>query len=162
MSIIFVVDIDGTICDSLSRINDIDKDHIGEANYWTPDKIKDFLSYENTIKDKVIVGAEKLFDIAKICSASVIFMTGRNEFAKEATRKWLTDVFKAPSEIPLIMRLKSQDGMSTAECKEQLFLQKIYNPDNIFIFFEDEERAIETLSKYGLVLKAPECWEVLR
>jgi len=161
MSVVFVVDIDGTICDSLSRVKEIAKLKSSGPDLWTDETMAEFLSEENLLKDKIMPGSEIIFKLAERCHASIVFLTGRNDYAREATRKWLTDVFKAPNTIPLIMRPYKQKGDFTADCKEGLFLKYLYSPASTFIFFEDEVETANRYSKYGLVLKSPDCWKAI-
>jgi len=163
MSVIFVIDIDGTTCDSLGRIAGVASD-IGSPDLWTDQTMKEFLSEENIMGDEVMPGSRVVFKLANICHASIIFLTGRNDYARDATRRWLTHIFRAPPDIPLIMRPYAQKSDYTAECKENLFLKHVYSlhPDATFIFFEDEDDTAARYAKYGLVLKSPECWKLLK
>ena len=48
-------------------------------------------------------------------------------------------------------------------CKEEVFLKsvsEVYRGAN-FLFFEDNKELLKIYSKYGLALKAPECWKVV-
>jgi acid phosphatase class B len=161
MTTVFVVDIDGTVCDSIQRIRDTVAVH-GPVETWTDEVVEEFLSDENILNDKVIPGSERLFELSEKCHAHIVFLTGRNDSKRESTRKWLTEVFKAPKHTPLLMRPYDSRGGWTADCKEQLFLTELYNKvANTFIFFEDEEDTIKRYKKYGLVLKSPECWKAI-
>jgi hypothetical protein len=163
MSVIFIIDIDGTICDSLGRITNV-ADDIESPDLWTDQTMKEFLSEENIMGDDIIPGSNLVFKLADICHASIIFLTGRNDYARHATRKWLTEIFRVPPDIPLIMRPYAEKGDYAAECKEKLFLKHVYSlhPDATFIFFEDEHDTAERYAKYGLVLKSPGCWNLLK
>jgi hypothetical protein len=159
---IFVCDIDGTLCNSTERMNNITKKYNATAK-WNNKCIKDFLDPEEIKKDKVLPGVENIFDLIKKFKAKLIFLTGRNERARKDTRKWLTENLNISNRVPLIMR-KYNDFNIPVKCKEKLFKKHILNKfeNAIFIFFEDEIENIEMYSKYGLVLKAPEVWDFLR
>ena len=162
MSVIFVVDIDGTVCDSRERMEEIIGKY-GEEEDWTQQTIDEFLTPGKLMMDKVMPGAEKLFDLAKLCRASIVFLTGRNECARQLTRKWLSEKLNAPDEIPLIMRPLHWKNGHTADCKEELFRLKVLanHPDSTFIFFDDHEDTAQKYAKHGLVLRSPACWECI-
>ena len=158
MSVIFVIDIDGTVCDSIGRVkeicknagktptNDIDTNiDLDLENIWTDEVMKEFLREENIMKDEVILGAEKILEIAHRCRATPFFLTGRNEYARKATRKWLSVKLGVPNNIPLIMRpYEMKDGYTT-DCKEQIFKEQLYSlggPHSTYIFFEDNPETV--------------------
>jgi len=161
MSTVFVIDIDGTICDSIDRVKEIWRIKENEPDAWTDDLMREFLSEENLMNDSIVPGSEIVLELAKKCNASPFFLTGRNDYAREPTRKWLTKIFKAPEETPLIMRPYDQKGVPTAQCKEGLFKKFLYSiyPNHTYIFFEDEDDTAKQYAKYGLVLRSPECWK---
>jgi acid phosphatase class B len=168
MTTVFIVDIDGTICNSMPRVQKICETYNADVydnldDIWTKDVMEDFLKEENIMSDKVIKGAENLFNLADRCNAVVRFLTGRSEYGRRATRKWLTKIYGASPHTPLIMRPKHMKGVPTPECKEQLFRELYYykKPEDTYIFFEDETETAKRYSRYGLVLKSPECWAVL-
>jgi hypothetical protein len=162
MGVVFVVDIDGTVCDSKERMAEIIAKY-GEEEDWSQQTIDEFLTPGKLMMDKVMPGAQKLFDIAKICQATVVFLTGRNECARLLTRKWLSTKLNVLDEIPIVMRPMGEKCGFTADCKEELFLTKVMPsyPNSTFIFFEDDKETILRYIKYGLVLKSPACWECI-
>lgn len=167
MSIIFVIDVDGTVCDSIPRVKEIcsrigmnENDNLDAI--WTDETMKEFLKEENIMGDTVVPGAEKIIEMANRYSARMFFLTGRNEYARSATRKWLNVKMGIPEQIPLIMRPTYMKNGYTADCKEQLFLEWLFHtedPQTTYIFFEDHKDTAKRYSQYGLVLKAPECWK---
>ncbi len=169
MSIIFVIDIDGTVCNSIPRVEAICsrvgmKDCHNLDAVWTDETMEEFLKEENIMSDEVIPGAEGILDLADKCHAIPFFLTGRNEYAREATRKWLTEKLKIPSNVPLLMRPSDMKNGYTADCKEQIFKEELYalgGPHATYIFFEDDVETAKRYAKYGLVLKAPECWQII-
>jgi hypothetical protein len=69
-----------------------------------------------------------------------------------------------PEDVTLLMRPPHMKNGYTADCKEQVFKEKLLlltGPRTTFIFFEDHDETARRYSKYGLVLKAPECWKVI-
>jgi hypothetical protein len=70
MNLIFVVDIDGTIADTMERVNEIDKKcKLSGENLWTDEHIDEFVKPENIKTDDVLTGAEILPDLARKCKA---------------------------------------------------------------------------------------------
>lgn len=169
MSVIFVIDIDGTVCNSIPRVEEICnrmgmKDCHNLDAVWTDETMEEFLKEENIMKDDVVPGAEKVLDLADKCHAHPFFLTGRNEYARLATRRWLSIRLGVTDDIPLLMRPYNMKNGYTADCKEQIFKENLYvlgGPHATYIFFEDDIETAKRYSKYGLVLKAPECWGVI-
>lgn len=161
--LIWVVDIDGTIADTRPRINAICKKFNVPENKWTEEQVREFTNPDLIKEDKIINGAEKLADLARICGAKLVFLTGRSEMARRPTRIWLENKLNIFDSVPLVMR-PDGDMRPTATCKEDVFLKSVYQvyKDAKFIFFEDEELLLRKYAKYGLSLKAPECWSVIR
>lgn len=162
MNVIFVVDIDGTVCDSNKRMLEIIAKYGMEEN-WSQETIDDFLTEDKIMADEVIPGAERLLDLAIRCKAKVVFLTGRNECARNLTRRWLLVKMGVSDDIPLFMRPIYRKNGHTADCKEEVFCSEVLakNPDATFIFFEDDEATALRYAKYGLVLKSPECWKYI-
>lgn len=176
MSIVFVIDIDGTVCDSLHRVKEVcekcgvsSSDSIDESidqndSIWTEETMREFLKEENVMGDEVVPGAENILALAHKCNALPFFLTGRNEYARKATRKWLSTKLGVPDTVPLIMRPPSMGNGYTADCKEQMFKEQLYalgGPHATYIFFDDHEETLRRYSKYGLALKSPECWKII-
>jgi len=162
MGVIFVVDIDGTVCNSNKRMLEIIAKYGVEEN-WSQETIDDFLTEEKIMADEVMPGAEKLLDLAIRCKAKIVFLTGRNECARNLTRKWLSAKMDVSDDVPLLMRPLDKKNGHTADCKEEMFCSEVLakNPDATFIFFEDDETTALRYAKYGLVLKSPKCWECI-
>lgn len=157
-SVLFIIDIDGTVADSRARLNKIVEKY-GNDDEWPDRAINEFLTPEALISDKVMPGSEGLLDLISLCGAKPIFLTGRSELGREVTRKWLIEKLNVPEEVPLFMRPLKVKG-STPDCKEQMFLNNVKNkyPNSMFIFLEDDLDVADRYCKYGLVLKSPECW----
>jgi hypothetical protein len=156
---IIVCDIDKTLCDSGVRLDRVIK-KCGSEEIWTEEHLKEFLDPEDVKKDKVIRGAQNINKIAEICGKLVI-LTGRNERSREDTRKWLQENLDICEDVPLIMR-SDDDFSSPTECKENLFIQHILNknPNTNFIFLDDDPKILQVFFKYGIILKAPEVWDL--
>lgn len=176
----FVVDLDGTICDSIPRVKAIcEKAGVDRKSdldkVWTPEQMEEFLSEENVLNDGVIKGSEKIFEFADKVGATIVFLTGRSDFCRPATEKWILKNFgERGAKAELLMRPPHLKGKCTADAKESIFLEwrdapwkqskcvlGQMGPDH-FIFFEDQREVVEKYSKHGLVLCSPECWSAIR
>ena len=159
---VFVVDIDGTVCDSIGRVVEMTgSKRPEEEGIWTDEIMKEFLKKENIMSDKVLPGSEIIFKMRDVMEADMIFLTGRSEFARDSTRLWLKKKLKIDDAIPLFMRPFDERKGFTALCKEKMFLDNVYEKGTKYIFFEDDVETGRKYSKFGLVLKSPECWKIL-
>lgn len=157
------MDIDGTLVDSLPRLRQFAmfrRQIDGGQGLWTQKQVDQFLDTTNAAQDAPFPGtvcamrhmlASDLF--------TVVMLTGRTELARRHTRHLLSDLFGVPQSVPLVMR-GAKDDRPTRECKPDLFLKKVqpcfHGP---FVFFEDEEDTLAEYARYGVALKAPECWD---
>lgn len=164
----FIVDLDGTVCNSIPRIQQFCRDLGVSENadldkVWSPEQMRKFLSDENLKKDPLMPGAEKLFEWADKLNFQVVFLTGRNQYAYGGTRRWLREKFGERTGLcELLMRPKEKEGQHPADVKEEMFLKwKSPLKQGPFIFFEDQEHTAERYAKHGLVLKSPQCWDAL-
>lgn len=162
--LIMVCDIDNTICDSIDRMNLItNKYNLDNQGLWRKEHIDEFLKVDYLKLDKLIPGAEILPSLARTCKAKLMFLTGRSEVGREHTRNWLRYNLCVYDSVPLIMR-DDGDYTDPTECKIKIFkntILKIHKEAN-FIFFDDDEKLLMEYSKYGLALKAPECWTTIK
>lgn len=162
--LIFVVDIDGTIADTTARVNEItEKYKLDGEGHWTDEHIDEFTKSESIKKDELLPGAEILPELARRCKAKIVFLTGRSGRARTATRTWLKNKLDIFDTVPLVMR-PDGDLSGPVECKENTFVTTVLKmyPESSFVFFDDDEKLLPRYSKYGLALKAPECWNVIR
>jgi len=160
-----VVDVDGTLVDSLPRLRKFStfrKQIAGGRGLWTQEQVDEFLSLSNANADKPFPGAvEGVKHILYSGLFEPIILTGRTELARKHTRDLLVRKFGVPSSVPLIMRA-ADDSRRTPECKSDLFVTHVLpRYGGPFVFFEDEEATLAEFAKHGLALKAPECWQAM-
>ena len=166
-NIIFIVDIDGTVCDSIPRVKRMCERAGCEYTWqnldqlWSKEHLREFFNDEEIKKDTVIPGSEKIFKLIKKCGAHLVFLTGRNDSFRAVTSKWLVDNLGVPKDVGLIMRTPEFEDVDMQSYKETVFLEKVYKnqPKSFYVFFDDDERIIPRYAKYGVVFKAPKCWE---
>lgn len=162
--IIFVVDVDGTVANTQARVDEItEKYKLDSLNHWTDKHIDEFTRSIEIKNDGLIPGAEILPELARRCKAKIIFLTGRSERARRATRIWLQNHLDIFDSVPLVMR---QDGdlSGPVEAKLNTFKSAVLriHPNASFVFFDDDERLLPEYSAFGLALKAPQCWDIIR
>lgn len=170
----FIVDIDGTICNSNLRVKELCKKYNIDGNFdinktWSKEQMDEFLDENNILKDELIDGAEKLFDYADSIGAKVVFLTGRTERSRKATTNWLFSKYGERINLcQVLMRPVELEGQISADGKESVFLnwkdsfhRCLGDVADKFIFLEDDKETIKRYRKYGLVLKSPEIWKVL-
>lgn len=165
--IVFVLDIDGTVCDSIERVKKMCED--AEVEYscknadqlWSNNLTRKFFDEKEIAKDKAIEESLKVFTLIKKLNAKYLFLTARNEHFKKHTLNWLVDNLGVPESVSLIMRTEELESVSSPDFKEKVFLEQVYNnnPDAFYLFFDDDSRVIERFSKYGLAFLAPDCWK---
>jgi len=160
---IWVVDIDGTVADTRERIDAIVKKYGVSEGEWHKELTEEFLNDEALKQDKIIEGCEIVAKAARACKAKMFFLTGREEMGREKTRMWLKYHLNIFDSVPLIMRPDKNYG-NPAELKEKMFKNTIFkqHPEATFVFFDDDIELLERYSKYGLALKAPECWGIIK
>lgn len=165
-NMVFILDIDGTVCDSNQRVKEVCERAGKEFTMENVDKlfsskeIDNFFKTEEIEKDIVIPGSDKVFNLVKKFNAELIYITGRNERFRDITSKWLIDNCKTSKDTKLIMRTKEFESVKADLYKETVFLDQVYQDrkDSIFWFFDDDDRALIRYSKYGVAFKAPDCW----
>jgi hypothetical protein len=161
--LVAVVDVDGTLVDSLPRLRQFAmfrKQIAGGRGVWTQEQVDAFLDAANAAKDKPFPGAVAgMKHLLESDLFEVVMLTGRTELARSYTRRLLIDWFGVPDSVPLLMRA-AEDDRPTQECKPDMFLKHV-RPHYVgpFVFFEDEDSTLAEYAKHGMALKAPACWK---
>lgn len=152
---ILVLDIDGTLAD-LSHREFLVADK-ATADWDT------FFSDELIYKDQVIKGAlegyEALYDLAD----KIYIVSGRPERSLDRTEEWLIENGFDLSKVLGSIILRPDDLKSTSREFKEAVLKSIIlpenDPDDVYVFIDDEPKNLEMFSEYGLALKAPEIWK---
>ena len=163
MGLILICDIDGTVADTIERVNMIIKKFNIADRCWGEEEINEFTRPEYIKTDELIGESKKLPELARRCKAKLIFLTGRSNRSRNATRIWLKNKLDIFDSVPLLMR-DENDFSDPEVCKKKIFTDvvlKMYS-DASFIFFDDDEKALKMYSEFGIALKAPECWNNIR
>jgi hydroxymethylpyrimidine pyrophosphatase-like HAD family hydrolase len=150
-----VLDLDQTLADNAHRAHFVEK----EPKDWDS-----FLSPDRVIKDPVVAGAERVLEQLQALKYDLVILTGRHEDLRDATMRWLLEKLNITLPDTLLLMRPNGNMLNAAEYKrEQLlnFRQGLENRDNNFLIIDDDAAAGEALKEFGIVLKAPECWELL-
>lgn len=161
---LFVVDVDGTVCDSSALIDKMTGRYHAVVDLWNEAQMLACL--EEACRQPVVPGAEVLRALMRQGYLAV-FLTGRSESLEDSpdngrrlTLEWLCGTLGMPVDIPLFMRPKN-DNRSNAEVKFDMFERQVKprcSRDSTFVFLDDDPSVLKVYAKYGLTLKAPECW----
>lgn len=138
-----IFDIDGVLADCSHRLKYIQ----GEKKDY--DK---FYSEEELLKDQVVDQNHVIFTILEEIGESIIFVTGRNEICREATRKWLEE--KAWSRPYRLLMRPENDWRPAHEVKEGLIKEYI-GFENINFAFDDDDKINEMYAKHGVTCYKP-------
>lgn len=166
---ILVLDIDNTLADCSHRV------HLLKDGKNVED-LKKFMAVEEVAKDPPFPKAqEALKKILPQCT-HLFVVTGRNEYLRETTEKWLEEHFSLKtSKYNLIMRPTGELSHATEHKVNRLnlalapiFIETLeyafeHNlKHNIpLLFIDDDPFVLHEYSKQGIALKAPECWDLL-
>jgi hypothetical protein len=144
-------DIDGTISDPTHRKHYVECPRAEQDwdAFYSPDRVM--------ADPPINVG----LGLARLISTAdeFYFLTGRPERLRQATIWWLTKYFDLGS-IALLMRADG-DRRKAFIYKNEMIEDRRRN-DRSLIFVDDDIRNESIYAKFGMFLKAPECWSVLR
>lgn len=158
MSLIFVVDIDGTLADQSHREGYLRGPVKDWDSYFRPDLVQ---------KDPVLPGAKvgmaKLYSrLSKEEIAALYILTGRSESSRDVTTYWLTFHFNVPiSQDNLLMRNEQDFRHAVIFKRDKVRLLKGRHPDAHFVFVDDDAELHNMYWEFGLPLRAPSCWDVI-
>jgi hypothetical protein len=175
---ILLVDIDGTIADNSHREGFLQ----GGKKDWDS-----FYNPELMAKDLPIEAAmDVLPRLITLLQGNFFFLTGRPERTRAVTVAWLEkhigctpktrpDAGPDESHRPFLCMRPDGDHRRASVYKEDLaaFLTGgsirtqngnvvLAKPRQPLTFIDDDERNTDMYRKYGIFLKAPECWSVFR
>lgn len=160
---IVVCDIDGTISDHSHRIH-----HVIH-------KPKDYEAYYSKMSDDPpIADAQRMLPaLVRHEGDWLMFLTGRPERFRQQTRDWINKHFDVPPPMgtnsmtfvrgfsSLLMR-PDEDHRPARVYKEGWARAIRSVCHGLIVFIDDDLRNSEMLTGYGVVMKAPECWETMR
>jgi hypothetical protein len=150
---ILFCDIDGTIVDNFHR-----RHYVTDLMWKDWDK---FYSDEETKLDRPILLAQAVLPLLMGRVSSYYFLTGRPERCRAITNWQLAEHFKlAVPPNRLLMRGDTDHRKGTVYKEEQVKSHLLSDEHGLFI--DDDDRNSEVYSRYGVFLKAPECWSVFR
>jgi hypothetical protein len=177
MNLIFVVDIDGTLADNSHRAALLEYVCIacgtkvsgeqcsacgGADTEPLQSSFDSFMDPTLIALDAVAPGAaEAIASLRSLATGKIVFLTGRRETTADSTKLWLAEkVGWLPGKEPLIMRSAKHFDLPASKYKLiQADKLSRENPDSSFMFFEDDPHIFDVFRRFGVVLKAPECWK---
>lgn len=152
---IALIDIDGTLADNSQRIGFIQS----TQKDWDA-----FYREELVLADRPIVTAQQA--LPKIMKKHITyFLTGRPERLFEVTRLWLRTNFRIDWSQAYWARLLmrgNEDHRPAVVYKEERIKQLWKEHLDAMLFIDDDDRNTEMYWRYGIFLKAPECWGCIR
>lgn len=166
---ILIVDIDGTIADNSHREGFLQGSKKDWDSFYKPELME---------KDEPIAAAMEVVPrLITMLQGNFFFLTGRPERTRNVTIAWLekhigctpkTSGAAGPEEShrPYLCMRPDGDHRKASVFKEELasFLYgtAVGFPRKPLTFIDDDERNTAMYRKYGIFLKAPECWSVFR
>lgn len=159
---ILILDIDSTLANIDHRLPLIDKAKPTSKD-WDA-----FFVPELVILDKPIQKTQLIYKKIKNYFDKTLFLTGRPETLRDATVVWLDEYYNiSPNKDELFMRSRgvsdTEDHQPRAKFKSRIFQEKILPqyPKQNFMFIDDDVVILKALADFGIVIKAPECWDIL-
>lgn len=165
MRFLFVVDVDGTVADSMVRAHAVSLIHDSpDSDHWREKELEMFLDPKHVLGDPVIPGAERLREIVAALDSEMVFLTGRSEDrSRETTRLWLRKKLDIPDSVPLHMRAAGDHRpgwVAKPEILENEIKAKLAEPVPL-VFLEDDPKCLREYAKHGIALRSPDCWKAL-
>lgn len=147
-----IIDIDGTVADNAHRAHFVEGP--GEkdwANFLRPDLVA---------KDTVIPGAKRGLEKIKALNYGIAFLTGRNEDLRDTTMTWLHHKLGVTelTDDRLFMR-PAGNLLKATEYKREQILRIKQDFGSSLLFIDDDRYMWPIYEEFGVVLKAPDCWD---
>jgi hypothetical protein len=164
---IVICDIDGTIANNDHRQGFLQQPKKDWGSFYNPD-----LMWED---EPIQEAMEVLPGLIVKTMPNFFFLTGRPERTRGVTAGWIEKHLGCATRPPgpaapapnsdahrpqLVMR-KDGDHRKAHVFKEELS-QFLWSYGNPLLFIDDDERNTLMYSRFGIFLKAPECWGVFR
>ena len=164
---IIVCDLDGTIANNEHRLQYLET---------RPKDWESFYNAEHMKNDVPFPQAQLVFrKIMAVPSIHMVFLTGRPVRTQGVTAWWLyanygwnvvyedqaSAFLGSPARPGLaLMLMRSDTDRRTADVYKEQKVQALgsLRPDEAFLFIDDDERCYEMYSRYGVILRTPECW----
>lgn len=145
-------DIDGTVADNSHRTHFIGKPK-GE-NDWDA-----FYNPALVMQDPpILVARGPLTDLTLRLGVRFYFLTGRPERLRQTTEEWLAKHFDVHEKV----LMRGDNDWRKANVYKEDSIKSVTTHTEERLFIDDDERNFEMYSRWGIYLKAPECWSVFR
>lgn len=151
-------------------VNDLDgstSDHHHRLHYVTPPPgvKKDYGAYYSRMGyDPPFLDAQRALFRLAVRRVPMFTITGRPEQYRRVTESWLETHYPFLERSPAFLFMRpNNDHRKAVVFKEEVVLRlKAQFPQEQFVFADDDARNNEMFVKHGLLLRAPDCWAVLR
>lgn len=163
---IIVCDVDGTI-----------SNHDHRFQYVNGTQKKDFKKYYDLMaQDTPFQGAiASLKNLVRVAFPDFYFLTGRPEEYRALTQAWIYNYYGIVCVAPQFgvhsvreahLRMRPDKDYRKAVVFKEEVIQELYSgvmgtARNQMLFLDDDMRNGEMYKKYGIFLKAPDCWTVM-
>lgn len=153
---VLVLDIDGTIANNDHRAHYVDR----KEGDNTPKDWEGFLQPHLVGKDVLVEGAKAAIEHFLRLDYSVVFVTGRREALRDTTMRWIKEQLDIDATDTTLLMRPSGNMLKATEVKREaiLALRDTYR-NQPMIFVDDDKYMWPVYAEFGLVLRAPQCWE---
>lgn len=147
-----ILDLDSGLADSSQR------QHLIAAE---PKKWEEYYSSFHVGKDSPTAGSVRAVEQLKELRYEVIVLSDRPEESRDATRMWLLQTYGLDLPEERVIHRSGGNMLTSAEYKRQQLsdLRTRLEKKDDFIVVTSDPSAWGALRSFGLVLRAPECWE---
>ncbi len=158
----YVLDIDSTISNNDHRAHFLTPAPDGKIHQHQWDA---FLDPELVALDAPIPGALAFVEWLQSTKQPYMFLTGRNASLLDVTVSWLVQHHFVPEDDFKLLHIQMRPVgdhclASTYKERHAKEMYDLYGPNQL-MFFDDDTHVLPMFSKYGLAMKAPECWDII-
>lgn len=153
---LFVIDIDGTLANASHRMHYVE---CAQPDWGS------FVSDEALRLDTAQPHARAVLNKFRKHGYMLCFLTGRRDTSRTVTESWLKEHmdWAGPRAEPVFMRPPEFSNTHASVYKrkqlENVFAHFGLPDHHTVIFFDDDPFVARMYREFGMVCKAPECWE---
>lgn len=139
-----VCDLDGTLCDITHR-----------RHLVTGPEKKDHKTFQDMLVHDTpnsLIG--QFLNFSRFRGYKIIFVSGRNEDARQATQRWLSEYFPGFEKFCLFMRAVG-DYRPDFEVKREIYQRDIEPGHEVSLVLDDRSSVVNEWRRLGL-----QCWQV--
>lgn len=148
-----VIDIDGTLANNDHRSHFIEKQ---EPADWTS-----FLRADLVAKDVPIEKTKRALQKLVELKSTIVFLTGRNEGLREVTKQWLFEHYDLDVKDEQLIMRPVGNMLNATQFKGEKIPEILRDFGSEAVFIDDDKYMHAVYERFGIALKAPECWDVM-